>query len=66
MITITRTNAENKDFQQLIIELDIYLNEIDKESHCICESFNKIDNINHTVVAYINDKPAVFVSQKNL
>jgi hypothetical protein len=32
--------------------LDIYLDEMDKEAHCACEPFNRIETIKHVVVAY--------------
>lgn len=52
MITIKRTNPEDKNFRKLVLLLDACLDKSDKTAHGICEPFNKIDTIKHAVVAY--------------
>jgi GNAT superfamily N-acetyltransferase len=52
MTTIKRTNSDDADFQRIVKLLDIYLDEMDKEAHCACEPFNRIETIKHVVVAY--------------
>ncbi len=55
MIQITRTNSNNKDFQQLVTELDADLRIRDGEDHAFYAQFNKIDAIQHVIVAYDNE-----------
>ncbi len=55
MIQITRTNSNNKDFQQLVAELDADLRIRDGEDHAFYAQFNKIDAIQHVIVAYDNE-----------
>lgn len=57
MIHIKRTNSSNQDFINLVKELDAYLKITDGEEHDFYNQFNGIDNLNHTVVAYYDDKP---------
>lgn len=57
MIKLLRTNSANPDFRALVHELDVDLAERDGKDHSFYAQFNKIDNINHSVVAYFNDKP---------
>jgi len=57
MITLTRTNSKNKDFQKLVKELDGDLKMRDGEEHSFYAQFNKIDTIKYVVVAYDEDKP---------
>lgn len=59
MITlrIVRTTAENRDFKQLIAELDADLRIRDGEDHAFFAQFNKTDNIRHVIVAYTNMTP---------
>lgn len=54
---IFRTNSDNKDFIQLVKQLDIDLAERDGKEHSFYAQFNKIDTIKHTVVVYENGKP---------
>jgi putative acetyltransferase len=55
MITYIRTNSSNSDFQNLVNQLDAVLKEHDGDDHAFFAQFNKIDNIQHIVVAYAND-----------
>jgi len=50
-----RTNAENKDFQKLVGELDADLNIRDGEEHAFYAQFNTINRLNHVIVAYDNE-----------
>ncbi|AJH13411.1 GNAT family N-acetyltransferase [Myroides profundi] len=52
MPTIIRTNSDNKDFLNLIIELDKYLKTTDGDEHDFFDQYNKVDHINHVVVIY--------------
>jgi len=52
MITLLRTNANNTDFQSLVLLLDQHLKIKDGDEHWFFAQFNKVDNINYVVVAY--------------
>ncbi len=58
MITTKRTNSANNDFQTLVKALDADLKTRDGEEHDFYNQFNKIDMIQHAVVAY-NGEEAV-------
>lgn len=53
-IRLIRTNSDNVDFQQLILRLDKFLTERDKEAHTHCIEYNKLDKIRHVVLVYSN------------
>ena len=53
---IIRTNSNNIDFQELVKELDADLKIRDGDKHSFFAQFNKIDLINHVIVAYFNDE----------
>lgn len=57
MIQIIRTDAENRDFIELVRNLDADLAEKDGDEHSFYAQFNKIDKIKFVVVAYENEKP---------
>lgn len=57
MISYTRTNSDNKDFQNLVRELDDDLKIRDGEDHAFYAQFNKTDKIKHAIVAYENEIP---------
>ena len=57
MFTLKRTNSGDKDFQELVRELDKELKIRDGEDHSFFAQFNKIDMIKHAVVAYHDAKP---------
>ena len=57
MITIKRTNSDNKDFIALVKLLDADLAKRDGKDHAFYAQFNKIDKIKYAVVAYENDDP---------
>jgi putative acetyltransferase len=55
MLNLKRTTAANKDFQELIILLDIDLAIRDGEDHAFYAQFDKVDKINHVIVCYQDD-----------
>ena len=57
MITIKRTNSDNKDFIELVKWLDADLAKRDGKDHAFYAQFNKIDKIKFAVVVYENDEP---------
>src|SRR5215204_2248118 len=57
MITITRTDSDNRDFISLVRLLDAELGERDGKDHSFYAQFNKIDKIKHAVVAYEDGEP---------
>ena len=58
MIKIVRTNSANTDFQRLVKDLDKLLRTLEGEDHSFFAQFNKIDHLNHVIVAYDNEVPA--------
>ena len=54
MITIIRTNSKNKDFLKLVKNLDTDLAMRDGEEHAFYSRFNKVDRINHVIIAYVD------------
>ncbi len=58
MINFIRTNSEHPDFIRLVKFLDAELSERDGAEHTFYAQFNKIDAINHAIVAYMEGKPA--------
>ncbi|WJJ98054.1 GNAT family N-acetyltransferase [Algibacter luteus] len=57
MITVKRTNSENKDFIGLVSLLNTYLKIIDGDEHAFYSQYNNIDVLNHVVVVYKNETP---------
>jgi putative acetyltransferase len=57
MIIIKRTDSNDKDFIELVKQLDADLAIRDGDDHPFYDQFNKIDKIKHAVVAYENDIP---------
>ena len=56
MLTIKRTNSENKDFIGLVKLLDADLKIRDGDEHAFFNQYNKLDTIKNVVVAYLNDE----------
>lgn len=54
---IIRITESNKDFENLVKELDNYLTETDKDEHGFYDQFNSTDSLKNMVVAYSNNKP---------
>lgn len=57
MITVTRTDSDDPDFQALVKRLDADLAERDGADHGFYAQFNKIDKIRHAVVCYEAGQP---------
>lgn len=57
MLTLTRTTSTNADFQALVALLDADLRVRNGEADDFYAQFNKIDQINHAVVAYRDAVP---------
>jgi GNAT superfamily N-acetyltransferase len=57
MITLKRTNSEDKNFVGLVKSLDKDLQKKDGDKHPFNAQFNKIDKIKYVVVAFENEKP---------
>ncbi len=57
MTNLVRTNSDNSDFRELVVLLDEYLQIQDGNEHSFYAQFNKIDKIQHVVVAYENFEP---------
>ncbi|HLK29833.1 MAG TPA: GNAT family N-acetyltransferase [Puia sp.] len=57
MITLLRTNSDNKDFAELVKYLDAFLAKIDGDEHAFYAQLNKTAKMKHIVVAYENEKP---------
>ena len=57
MVTIIRTNSDNKDFVSLVKSLDADLSGRDGADHPFYAQYNEIDKIKYVVVAYENGKP---------
>jgi putative acetyltransferase len=54
MIQLVRTDSSNKDFTNLVTLLDADLATRDGQEHSFYAQFNKIDKINHVVIAFEN------------
>ncbi|WP_299667014.1 GNAT family N-acetyltransferase [uncultured Polaribacter sp.] len=57
MIKVVRTNSKNKDFINLIKELDAYLKITDEDEHDFYNQYNNVDVIKHVVVIYDDKRP---------
>ena len=55
-IEVCRTGSDNKDFQNLVKELDADLKIRDGDDHAFYNQFNKIDALKNVVVAYDRDE----------
>ena len=55
--TTKRTTSSDPDFIALVRLLDEELAKIDGEEHGFYAQYNKIDNINHTILVYENGTP---------
>jgi len=57
MVTLLRTNSDNRDFIELARKLDAELAERDVHDHSFYAQFNSINKIKYVVLAYQNEKP---------
>lgn len=55
MISIVRTTSDNKDFENLVIELDAYLRILDGDDHEFYAQFNKTNLLKNALICYEND-----------
>lgn len=55
MVNLFRTNSDDADFRELVRLLDQDLQIRDGDEHSFYAQFNKIDKIQHVVVAYANE-----------
>ncbi len=56
MLQLFRTNSSNTDFQSLVTLLDQGLHLRDGAEHAFYAQFNKIDHLQHVIVAYVNEE----------
>lgn len=54
--SIQKTNAQNPDYQQLVVLLDADLKIKDGDDHAFFASYNKSDAIKHVLVYYIDNQ----------
>lgn len=57
MITYTKVSSNDADFQKLVKELDKYLAVINGTENDFFAQYNKIDKIDHVIMAYEGDMP---------
>lgn len=57
MVVLKRTDSNDKDFHQLVEELDKDLAIRDGNEHAFFAQFNKIDTIKYVVIAYDSETP---------
>lgn len=57
MTIFQRTDSNNTDFQELVKHLDEYLAILDGDEHEFYAQLNKIANLNHVIVCYLNNQP---------
>lgn len=56
MVEIVKTNALNKDFIDLVGQLNAYLKIVDGDDHAFYNQYNNIDVIKHVILAYNKGK----------
>jgi GNAT superfamily N-acetyltransferase len=66
MLSVIRTNSNNGDFISLVELLDADLARRDGEDHPFYAQFNRIDSIQHVVVAYDDGQPIACGAIKHL
>ena len=57
MISLVRTDSENKDFRALVKQLDAFLAITDGDDHDFYNQYNKLDLIKHVVLIYVDNEP---------
>ena len=57
MISLVRTDSENKDFRALVRQLDAFLAITDGDDHDFYNQYNKLDLIKHVVLIYVDNEP---------
>lgn len=66
MLNFLKTNSENKDFQNLVVELDKELAIINGISNDFFAQYNKIDQLKNVVIAFNNHKAVGCGAMKEL
>src|SRR5690348_4773817 len=66
MFIVFRTNSTNPDFITLVKKLDAYLAVIDGDEHSFYAQYNKIDKLNHVVIAYKDEQPVACGAVKEI
>ncbi|MEN2281486.1 GNAT family N-acetyltransferase [Algoriphagus sp. SE2] len=66
MIKILKTDSSNIDFQNLVKQLDAYLEKIDGDETAFYSQYNKIDKLKHVVVAFEDTVPVACGAIKEL
>jgi putative acetyltransferase len=56
MYSIIRTDSNHPEFQRLVLDLDLYLAEMDGEEHSFYNALNGIQSIKHVVLVMENTK----------
>jgi putative acetyltransferase len=56
-LTLHRTNSKNLHFKELVVELDRYLAIADGKDHAFYNQFNRIEKLQHVIIAYYNKLP---------
>ncbi len=57
MISLIRTDSKNKDFIELVKQLDAFLAITDGDDHQFYNQYNALDNIKFVIVGYIDTIP---------
>jgi len=57
MNSFIRTSSDNADFRNLVTLLDQDLKTRDGDEHSFYAQFNKIENIRHAIVCYMDEQP---------
>lgn len=57
MLKLIRTDSNNKDFINLVKQLDAYLKITDGDEHDFYNQFNSINILTHITVAYLDNTP---------
>lgn len=57
MISLIRTDSKNKDFIELVKQLDAFLAITDGDDHDFYNQYNGLDNIKYVIVGYIDSIP---------
>lgn len=57
MISLIRTDSKNKDFIELVKQLDAFLAITDGDDHEFYNQYNGLDNIKYVIVGYIDSIP---------
>ena len=57
MLNLIRTTSDNKDFINLVKDLDAYLKVTDGNEHEFYNQFNSLENLNNVVILYKDNVP---------